>query len=171
MRIHHRVKEITLRTVNVRNDHLASAGEEDAAGLIDAWRELEALHATVIDSLERELQRHHGIGRHEYEVLVQLVSDRCRISDLALDVHISQSAASRLIDRLEEMGLASRTICSDDRRGVYACATEAGRARAEAAHATEQEVLARLLPAHLPGSVAGAALLARTSESGRVTRH
>ncbi|MCU1492566.1 MAG: putative transcriptional regulator, MarR family [Acidimicrobiaceae bacterium] len=119
--------------------------EERAIALEDAWRELEALHASVSESLERDLQRQHGIGRHEYEVLVHLTSDRCRISDVALDVHISQSAASRLIDRLEELGLACRENCSDDRRGVFACATDEGRSRVEKARATEQAVLERFL--------------------------
>lgn len=137
-------------------DDVDHAEEEGAVELVDAWRGLEALYATVTEALERELHRRHGINRHEYEVLTHLASVRCRISDVALDVHISQSAASRLIDRLEEMGLASRTICDDDRRGVYACATDEGCVRAEAARETEQAVLRRLLPERLPDAISGA---------------
>ncbi len=51
------------------------------------------------------------------------------MQELADSVHLSQSALSRLIGRLEEEGLVSRAICSDDRRGIFACLTDAGRER------------------------------------------
>jgi DNA-binding MarR family transcriptional regulator len=64
---------------------------------------------------------------------------------LAESVHLSQSALSRVIGRLEDEGLVSRAICSEDRRGIYACITDAGRAAQEQAEPTQREVLAATL--------------------------
>ncbi len=42
-------------------------------------------------------------------------------------VHLSQSALSRLIARLEKNGLVERSTCPTDRRGVYVQLTARGR--------------------------------------------
>ena len=68
-----------------------------------------------------------------------------RLKHLRDDVHMSQSALSRLISRLETDGLVERRSCSDDRRGIYACITEAGLKRLEEALPTQQEVLEKTL--------------------------
>ncbi len=54
---------------------------------------------------------------------------------------LSQSAASRLVARLERQGLVTRAICDMDRRGVFVCLTEAGRERYLAARPTQRAVL------------------------------
>ena len=59
--------------------------------------------------------------------------------------HLSQSALSRLIGRLEHDGLVERTMCSDDRRGIFALLTDAGRTRYEQAKPTQRAVLAEQL--------------------------
>jgi DNA-binding MarR family transcriptional regulator len=116
--------------------------------LIDEWRELLARHARVNAALERDLQRHHRLSVTELEALQRLQEndvDGCRLQKLVEDVHMSQSALSRLVSRLEEEGLVSRRSCAEDRRGTYACITDAGRARVREAEATQREVLARTL--------------------------
>jgi DNA-binding MarR family transcriptional regulator len=116
--------------------------------LIDEWRELLARHARVNAALERDLQRHHRLSVTELEALQRLEEndvDGCRLQKLVEDVHMSQSALSRLVSRLEEEGLVSRRSCAEDRRGTYACITDAGRARVREAEATQREVLARTL--------------------------
>ena len=67
------------------------------------------------------------------------------MQELADSVHLSQSALSRLIGRLESEGLVSRTICQQDRRGIFACITDEGRARYEAAKPAQRRVLADAL--------------------------
>lgn len=117
-------------------------------GLVDAWRELLARHARVNEALERELQRKHRLTVTEFEALRRLAEtsdDGCRLQQLVEDVHMSQSALSRLISRLAEEGLVSRRSCSEDRRGIYACITEAGRQRLREAEPTQLEVLGRTL--------------------------
>ena len=71
--------------------------------------------------------------------------DQHRMQELADSVHLSQSALSRLIGRLEAEGLVTRAICSQDRRGIFACLTDEGRARYEAARPTQRHVLADAL--------------------------
>jgi DNA-binding MarR family transcriptional regulator len=114
----------------------------------ERWRELLDSHARVSSALERALQAEHGLGVSEFEVLDRLAAgdkDQRRMQELADTVHLSQSALSRLIGRLESEGLVSRTICSNDRRGIFACLTETGRARHEAALPTQRRVLAEQL--------------------------
>jgi DNA-binding MarR family transcriptional regulator len=108
------------------------------------WRELLDNHARVSGALERALQNEHGLGVSEFEVLDRLAEadkDQRRMQELADSVHLSQSALSRLIGRLEAEGLVSRAICSNDRRGIFACLTDAGRARHDEALPTQRRVL------------------------------
>jgi DNA-binding MarR family transcriptional regulator len=119
---------------------------EDA--LTALWRELLDSHARVSGALERALQAEHGLGVSEFEVLDRLVgadTDQRRMQELAESVHLSQSALSRLIGRLESEGLVSRSICPDDRRGIFACITDAGRERHADAAPTRRRVLADVL--------------------------
>jgi DNA-binding MarR family transcriptional regulator len=122
--------------------HVMSASEQ---ALVESWRALADRHARVSCALERELQDEHGLGVSEFEVLERLAigdKDQRRMQELAEAVYLSQSALSRLIGRLESEGLVSRAICSEDRRGIFACITNEGRARYEAARPTQRRVLA-----------------------------
>ena len=115
---------------------------------VEAWRELNAAHATVQAALESELRRAHGLSAVEYEVLDQLAGcpiGKERMQDLAEVVHLTQSTCSRVVARLEDEGLALRAMCADDRRGIFASVTEAGRARVEAAAPTYRRVIAATL--------------------------
>ena len=99
-------------------------------------------------ALERALADEHQLGVSEFEVLERLATagkDECRMLELADSVHLSQSALSRVIGRLESEGLVSRAICSEDRRGIYACITDSGRERYKAARPTQRRVLAETL--------------------------
>ena len=120
------------------------------ANPIDAWREMNALHAAVQTALDRELRSEHGISAVEYEVLERLTScdsGKCRIQEISEFLRVGQSTASRVVARLEEEGLAERAMCSDDRRGIFATATPAGREKAAAAEPTYRAVLeAKLSP-------------------------
>lgn len=116
--------------------------------LTGTWQELRDRHARVSGALERALQEQHELGLSEFEVLEQLAAsegDHCRMQTLCGAVHLSQSALSRLIGRLEQDGLVMRKMCSDDRRGIFACLTDAGRARYEQARPTQRAVLAEQL--------------------------
>ena len=116
--------------------------------LVQNWRGLLDQHARITGALERVLQEQHGLGVSEFEVLERLAEaqdDDNRMQELADSIHLSQSALSRLIGRLESEGLVSRTICQQDRRGIFACITDEGRARYESAKPAQRRVLADAL--------------------------
>ena len=133
-----------------------SSGTPDSA-LVGQWRGMAECHAKVSCALEKALERDHGLGLSEYEVLERLATCQCddgkRMQDLAGSVNLSQSALSRLIGRLETTGLVHRSMCAADRRGIYAHITNDGRARVEAARPTYTAVLANELPANAPASL------------------
>jgi DNA-binding MarR family transcriptional regulator len=116
--------------------------------LVAAWRELMSSHARVSEALERELQRRHDLTLSEFEVLQRLAESddgKRRMQGLADEIHLSQSALSRLVGRLEDEELVKRAICHDDRRGIFACITPAGRAAQRKAEVTHHQVLAGML--------------------------
>jgi DNA-binding MarR family transcriptional regulator len=116
--------------------------------LVDTWRDLLDRYARSVGALERRLEDEHGLGVSEYEVLERLSECRhskSRMQDLATAVHLSQSALSRVVGRLEADGLVDRCLCENDRRGIYAALTDAGRARYKAAKPTHRKVLAETL--------------------------
>jgi DNA-binding MarR family transcriptional regulator len=111
---------------------------------VDEWRDLLDRHAAVSGALEKALHERHGIGLSEFETLDRLVEANCgkyRMSDLAGDIHLSQSALSRAVARLERDGLVQRSICDDDRRGVFVCLTENGQRVYDDALPTHRAVL------------------------------
>jgi DNA-binding MarR family transcriptional regulator len=119
-----------------------------SADLVAVWRELTSSHARVSEALERELQRRHDLSLSEFEVLQRLAESddgKRRMQDLADEIHLSQSALSRLVGRLEDEELATRAICDHDRRGIWACITTAGQAAQLKAAITHRQVLARML--------------------------
>ena len=125
----------------------ARMGISDDTELVAAWRELLERHARTTASLERRLQHDHGLGVSEYEVLERLAAGGkdARMQELADAVHLSQSALSRVVARLEADGLVRRGMCPEDRRGIMACLTDTGRERYEAARPTHRTVLAETL--------------------------
>ena len=124
----------------------ATAAKRDP--LLDRWNELESQHARVREALEHRLQREHRLSLTEYEVLRRLSESpegHRRIQELAEEIHLSQSALSRLVQRLEDDGFVCRNVCDHDRRGVFACVTDAGRKAQAEAHPTHVSVLAETL--------------------------
>jgi DNA-binding MarR family transcriptional regulator len=140
-----------------RRDPPSGAGEGDAGepapqdrdeAVKAAWHALIAAKVASWNALERELGESHGLGVSDFEVLDHLASrpDGCRSQSLADAVHLSQSALSRLADRLERHGLVQRSNCTDDRRGINLVLTAAGQDRHAQALKTYCAVLARTLP-------------------------
>ncbi len=112
------------------------------------WRTLAALHARIEDALERALQREHRLSVSEYSVLDVLArqdSYHLRMNQLSSAVVLSQSATTRLVNRLENRGLLERYLCPDDRRGIYTEVTKAGRDLLDQARPTHDAVLTKAL--------------------------
>jgi DNA-binding MarR family transcriptional regulator len=132
--------------------------DADSASLVEQWRGVALCHAKVSGALDKALEREHGIGLSEFEVLERLATspegDGRRMQDLAEAVCLSQSALSRLIGRLESSGLVQRAMCTNDRRGIYAHITPEGTALWKKARPTHRSVLAEQLPANAPAATA-----------------
>ncbi|MFJ5733202.1 MarR family winged helix-turn-helix transcriptional regulator [Streptomyces paradoxus] len=100
--------------------------------LEDRWRDILSAHARTMCEIDRALHP-HGLGASDFEVLDLLATaaseegEQCRVQNLVGRVHLSQSALSRLIARLEKDGLVARSVCAEDRRGVWVALTAKGR--------------------------------------------
>ena len=128
----------------------SARGRDDAVKA--AWRALISAKVASWNALERELGEQHGLGVSDFEVLDHLASKpghTYRAQSLADAVHLSQSALSRLTDRLERHGLVERCNCTNDRRGIDIVLTPAGMDKHGQALHTYCEVLARTLPPEL----------------------
>ncbi|MCC9311514.1 MarR family transcriptional regulator [Kitasatospora sp. RB6PN24] len=128
----------------------------ESADLVAAWRELLARHAATACALDRELGERFGLGMSEFEVLERLAESRdewagkLRVQELGEKVHLSQSALSRLIGRLEKDGLVERHMCTEDRRGVFVLLSEVGWQRYQEARPLHRAVLRRSLMGRQP---------------------
>ncbi|MGW1668445.1 MarR family winged helix-turn-helix transcriptional regulator [Streptomyces sp. NPDC002324] len=121
--------------------------------LEEQWRDILSVHARTMCEIDRVLHP-HGLGASDFEVLDILASglatataagDQCRVQNIAEKVHLSQSALSRLIGRLEKDGLVERSVCAEDRRGVWVALTDRGRELHAEALPLQRDALARML--------------------------
>lgn len=109
--------------------------EEDRA----AWTAFRKAAVGILAQLDAALEAEGGIGYSEFDALIQLSctpAESLRMADLARGISRSPSAATRLVGRLERLGLVRRTSVS--RTEVRVELTAEG-------HAT----IGRLAPAHL----------------------
>jgi DNA-binding MarR family transcriptional regulator len=126
------------------------AAKTAGARLEEQWRDILSVHARTMCEIDRVLHP-HGLGASDFEVLDVLASetpaqgDQCRVQNIAGRVHLSQSALSRLIGRLEKDGLVRRSVCEEDRRGVWVALTGKGRELHAQVLPLQREALARML--------------------------
>jgi DNA-binding MarR family transcriptional regulator len=118
--------------------------------LEERWRDILAVHARTMCEIDRVLHP-YGLGASDFEVLDLLATEppeqgeQCRVQNLVGRVHLSQSALSRLIGRLEKDGLVERTVCAEDRRGVWVALTPKGRTLHTEVLPLQRAVLRRML--------------------------
>ncbi|WP_329214028.1 MarR family transcriptional regulator [Streptomyces sp. NBC_01485] len=128
-----------------------NGGTEAERALVGQWRDMLALHARTQCELDRALHQ-HGLCGSDFEVLDVLAESAApdgscsyRVQEIADRVHLSQSALSRLIARLEKDDLVERHMCSEDRRGVRVALTGKGRALHGDVRPVQRAVLTRML--------------------------
>ncbi len=127
------------------------AATQAEQALVERWREVLALHARTQCEIDRALHR-HGLCGSDFEVLDILAQGggrggcSYRVQEISERVHLTQSALSRLIARLEKDGLLARGTCAEDRRGVRVSLTGKGRALHGEVLPLQRAVLARMLP-------------------------
>ncbi len=82
--------------------------------------------------MDTELRATHDLPLSSFDVLFQLAlapMGRLRLSELGDKLLITLSGISRLVDRLERVGLVRRETDPEDRRSYYAMLTVEGEAR------------------------------------------
>ena len=107
---------------------------------------------TVPRVLDADLQRERRMSVSEYSTLMYLSeapSQRLRMSDLAAVCALSLSGMSRIMTRLEGLGLVRRERCADDGRGMNAVLTDAGLERLRQAWPTHLQSVRRHMFDHL----------------------
>ncbi|MEY9953989.1 MarR family winged helix-turn-helix transcriptional regulator [Leifsonia sp. EB34] len=93
------------------------------------WRELQGLYLSTAAELERTLQQNHQLGLSEYEVLdlvAGYANESCTMRNLVDLTPMTQSALSRIVERLVKAGLVERNTCDYDRRALYVGITADG---------------------------------------------
>ncbi|MFJ9121536.1 MarR family winged helix-turn-helix transcriptional regulator [Streptomyces sp. NPDC102394] len=98
---------------------------------IELWSQLSVLVAEVGTQLDRRLSEDFGLGLTDFLSLQALsVGDPAgiRMNELAQQLGLNQSSATRAVARLEKRELAERIAHETDRRGVVVRITDAGRA-------------------------------------------
>jgi DNA-binding MarR family transcriptional regulator len=119
---------------------------DDDEELASEWHDLMGRYHRITCALDRSLTAEHGLTVSEFEVLQELYTARpeyreLKMNELGERVHLSQSAFSRLITRLEQAGLVERCACTYDRRSAMTQITEAGVQRYLEARPTQRAVL------------------------------
>ncbi|AOS63537.1 MarR family winged helix-turn-helix transcriptional regulator [Actinoalloteichus hymeniacidonis] len=128
-----------------RSRSSARMAERDARrAKVDVWRSVMEVHARVLGELEREFTTRHGLSISDFDTLSNIPTGGVRLRELTDRVVLSQSALSRLVDRLERRGLVERSVPPDDSRAVYVRLTSQGRRLALAAIRTNADVVERV---------------------------
>ena len=122
----------------------------DKAGLDRAghavWRHYLRGHATVVRALEAELLAERQLSLAAYDVLAELAGAperRMRMTELADAVLLSRSGVTRMVDRLERLGLVTRGRVAEDGRGIAATLTDEGQEQLSGASVTHLAAVQR----------------------------
>lgn len=94
-----------------------------------AWRAIARAVVAVPRTLDADLLAGCGLSLAEYIVLVNLSEvpgNSMRMHELAVESTLSPSGVTRLIERMERMGLVERQQAAQDARGMTATLTSAG---------------------------------------------
>ena len=110
---------------------------------VDTWRALMEVHAAVLRSAGVALAARHQLSVSEFDALVNIPRRGARHRDLTRRVILTQSALSRLLDRLEARGLIEGHAAVDDGRGVQILLTPAGAQLQRQAIRTNADVIDR----------------------------
>ena len=118
------------------------------ADVIDDWRERQRTYLATAATLDRMLGQKFDLGLSEFEIL-DLVwesnTPECTMRDIVDLTPMTQSALSRVVDRLTRAGLLKREECTTDRRSMFVGLTAEGAAVHTRARKVYREVLANEL--------------------------
>lgn len=99
---------------------------------LSVWLAFLGAQHHILTTLDKELQREHGISLAYYEMLLFLSRSpdrQMRMAELARTVLLSPSGLTRLVDRMVADGSVERLPCPGDARAAYAHLTDQGFAK------------------------------------------
>lgn len=102
----------------------------DPQRTMETWATLHRAHARVMAELGRRMERERDVSVLEHGSLYELNSApwrHLRMAELAERLGLSPSAATRLVDRLEERGWVRRDSPRENRRTIDVLITADGR--------------------------------------------
>ncbi|QDY80711.1 MarR family transcriptional regulator [Streptomyces qinzhouensis] len=108
---------------------------------VGVWRSFMEIHHAVLGEIERKLSDRHRLSVSEFDALVNIPLAGTRLKELQERIVLTQSAVSRMADRLERRGLVTRAPVEGDQRGAMIELTEEGRKLLRAAVRTNAEVV------------------------------
>jgi len=111
-----------------------------------SWAAVLMLHRMVLQDLDSELRREHGLAVSEFDVLITLFNAPGRqlgMSALARRGRLSPAGTTHLVTRLERDGLVRRAADPADRRKWFTILTDKGDRVLRAARHTHNRVLQR----------------------------
>lgn len=106
------------------------------------------LHRLVLQRLDTELRRDHGLAITEFDVLITLFNapdQRLGMAALADRVLLSPAGTTHLVTRLERDRMLRREVDPTDRRKWFTVLTEEGDLALRAARRTHNDVLRQTL--------------------------
>jgi len=111
------------------------------------WRSFLLGTTLLLDRLDEDLRREHGLAAVEYEILVRLSESggTLRMAQLAASLAHSRSRVTHTVKRMEAAGLVVREDSPADGRGVDCRLTEAGMATLRTAAPDHVETVRRSL--------------------------
>lgn len=92
------------------------------------WRSFLLGTTLLLDRIDEDLRREHGLSAVEYEILVRLseAGGTLRMAQLAAALAHSRSRVTHTVKRMENAGLVVREESPEDGRGVDCRLTDAG---------------------------------------------
>ena len=94
------------------------------------WQEFLRAHRTIIDKMADQMMRDHHLPLEWFDVLIHLAElpdGRLRQRVLRDRLLLSESGVSRLLLRMEQAGLITRSTAGEDKRGMEITLTDQGR--------------------------------------------
>lgn len=112
-----------------------------------AWRSFLLGTTLLLDRLDEDLRRDHGLAVVEYEILVRLseAGGQLRMAKLAAALAHSRSRVTHTVKRMEASGLVVRAESPEDGRGVTCALTKAGATMLETAAPSHVETVRQSL--------------------------
>jgi DNA-binding MarR family transcriptional regulator len=116
-----------------------------------SWRLFFESALALLDVLDSELEHAVGISMRWYDVLVHLEEspEGIRMNELAERILYSKSGFTRVIDRMEEVGLVRRVRPANDRRSILVVLTDEGRETMERARRHHRHGIEQHFSQHL----------------------